>query len=109
MADVTTIEATKREGAGKGPARAARRAGLVAAMIYGNNLDAVMINLERRYLDQRFKKRAAIQKQIQELSRERAAFVATEMQKRNLDANKAFDVAVRKAIRKQAETKGFQW
>jgi hypothetical protein len=64
---------------------------------------------KQAYLDQQFKKRAGIQKQIQELNKERAKFVAAEMQKRNLDSDKAFDVAVRKAIRKQAESKGFQW
>ena len=36
MSDTTTIGAFERERVGKGSARAARRAGLVPAVIYGN-------------------------------------------------------------------------
>jgi len=52
MADVTTIPAVLRERAGKGAARAARRQGLVPALIYGNGVDPVMIAVERRHLEQ---------------------------------------------------------
>ena len=52
MADVTTIAAAPREHAGTGAARAARRDGFVPALIYGNNLDTVMVNLQRRNLEQ---------------------------------------------------------
>lgn len=51
MADVSTIAATPREGVGKGAARAARRNGKIPGMIYGNELDPVMINVERPILD----------------------------------------------------------
>jgi hypothetical protein len=64
---------------------------------------------KKAYLDKQFEKRAAIQKQIRELSKQRTGFISKEMVARNLDANKAFDVAVSKAIRKQAESKGFEW
>ena len=36
MSDITTISANQRERVGKGSARAARRAGLVPAVIYGD-------------------------------------------------------------------------
>ena len=50
MAEVTTLVANKREKAGKGSARAARRDGLVPAVIYGGKKDPEMITLERREL-----------------------------------------------------------
>lgn len=51
MAEVSTIAATPREGVGKGAARAARRNGKIPGMIYGNELDPVMIDVERPVLD----------------------------------------------------------
>ncbi|MGC6453785.1 MAG: 50S ribosomal protein L25/general stress protein Ctc, partial [Candidatus Puniceispirillaceae bacterium] len=44
----TTISASERERVGKGSARAARRAGLVPAVIYGNKKDPVGITMEAR-------------------------------------------------------------
>ena len=46
MAQVTTMTAEVRERAGKGPARATRRAGRVPAVIYGNKMDSVLISLD---------------------------------------------------------------
>jgi large subunit ribosomal protein L25 len=48
MSDNTTISAEQRERVGKGSARAARRAGLVPAVIYGDKKDPVGINLNAR-------------------------------------------------------------
>ncbi len=48
MSDNTTISAKQRERVGKGSARAARRAGLVPAVIYGDKKDPVGINLNGR-------------------------------------------------------------
>ena len=48
MSDTTTISASERERVGKGSARAARRAGLVPAVIYGNKKDPVGITMEAR-------------------------------------------------------------
>ena len=48
MSDMTTISASERERVGKGSARAARRAGLVPAVIYGNKKDPVGVNMEAR-------------------------------------------------------------
>ena len=46
MAQVTTMTAQPRERAGKGPARATRRAGRVPAVIYGNKIEPVLISLD---------------------------------------------------------------
>ena len=48
MSDMTTISASGRERVGKGSARAARRAGLVPAVIYGDKKDPVGITMEAR-------------------------------------------------------------
>jgi len=50
MAQVSTMNAELRERAGKGAARAARRAGKVPAVIYGNKQTPVMITLDPREL-----------------------------------------------------------
>jgi large subunit ribosomal protein L25 len=52
MADITTLAGSPRDLAGKGPARAARKAGNVPGVIYGNKLDPVMLAVERRALEQ---------------------------------------------------------
>ena len=48
MSDNTTISAEQRERVGKGSARAARRAGRVPAVIYGDKKNPVSITLETR-------------------------------------------------------------
>ena len=48
MSDITTISASERERVGKGSARAARRAGLVPAVIYGDKKDPVGITMVSR-------------------------------------------------------------
>ena len=48
MSDMTTISASERERVGKGSARAARRAGLVPAVIYGDKKDPVGITIVAR-------------------------------------------------------------
>ena len=48
MANVVTIEAEARERAGKGAARATRRAGKVPAVIYGARQEPSLIALDPR-------------------------------------------------------------
>jgi large subunit ribosomal protein L25 len=50
MAETISFEAHSRSGAGKGPARALRRAGRVPAVIYGERKEQQMISLEARAL-----------------------------------------------------------
>jgi hypothetical protein len=54
-------------------------------------------------------KRAGIQARILELTQQRSGFVADEMKERALDDSKAFDAALRRAIRAQAESRGFEF
>jgi len=50
MAQSPVIEATSREGAGKGAARAARREGYVPGVVYGDGQDPVTINIKHNVL-----------------------------------------------------------
>jgi large subunit ribosomal protein L25 len=50
MANVTTIEAEARERAGKGAARASRRAGMVPAVIYGAKQTPTLCQLDPRLI-----------------------------------------------------------
>ncbi len=50
MATIYPLNATLRNGAGKGAARAVRRAGRVPGVIYGNKLDATLISFDPRDL-----------------------------------------------------------
>jgi len=50
MAEMTILMAETRDGGGKGPARALRRAGRVPAVIYGDQKDQQMVSLEARAL-----------------------------------------------------------
>jgi large subunit ribosomal protein L25 len=55
MVDAIKIEAKPRDQAGKGAARAARRAGMVPAVIYGDKKPPVMINLDLLEINQLLK------------------------------------------------------
>lgn len=56
MAETPVLEATAREGSGKGAARAARRAGFVPAVIYGGGQDPQSINIKFNELIKTLKK-----------------------------------------------------
>jgi len=60
-----------------------------------------------KYVEEMAKKRAAIQKEIADLAAKRTEFIAMEMKKQGLAADAGLDGAVRRAVRKQAERKGF--
>ena len=51
MSDTATISASQRERVGKGSARAARRAGQVPAVIYGDKKDPLGITMEAREIN----------------------------------------------------------
>jgi large subunit ribosomal protein L25 len=57
MAEVETIAAASRDRAGKGTARAARRAGQIPAVIYGNKEEPLLITVDRTRLEQELGKR----------------------------------------------------
>ena len=50
MSDITTISANQRERVGKGSARAARRAGKIPAVIYGDKKQPISIEIEARMI-----------------------------------------------------------
>ncbi len=50
MSETSSLSVTAREGAGKGAARAARRAGMVPGVIYGDKKSPTLINLNPRDL-----------------------------------------------------------
>jgi len=50
MAEMPVIEATTREGVGKGAARAARRDGFVPGVVYGGGKDPISINIKHNVL-----------------------------------------------------------
>ncbi len=51
MAEISIIAAERRERAGKGPARAIRRAGRVPGVVYGSSQDPSLVTLDPRELD----------------------------------------------------------
>lgn len=55
MAEFTTLPAEPRERAGKGPARAVRRAGRVPGVIYGARKDPLMVSMDPRDLERELK------------------------------------------------------
>ena len=50
MPEIATLSAESRARAGKGAARATRRAGRVPGIVYGDNKEPVLISLEPREL-----------------------------------------------------------
>lgn len=56
MSDVVSLAAEVRGRAGKGGARAQRRAGRIPAIIYGNKVDPVMIAIEATELDRHLRR-----------------------------------------------------
>jgi large subunit ribosomal protein L25 len=56
MAEIHTLAAEPRQQGGKGTARAARRAGRIPAVIYGNKEEPVMVTLETRVLERELHK-----------------------------------------------------
>jgi hypothetical protein len=63
----------------------------------------------KKIIEEKYAERERLQKQIAELDKQRKEFVATEMKKKNLNDARAFDKAVRTAIRAQAKSKGYDF
>ncbi len=64
---------------------------------------------KKAYIEKKAREREAIQKEIQKLNAERQKFVAVEMKKLEQRGNNTLGAAISKAIRKQAEAKGFSF
>ncbi len=73
------------------------------------SMRALSLDERREHVAAMAAKRASIQDRIRELSDKRSDFVTGEMKARALDDTNAFDAALRRAIRAQAESKGFSF
>jgi hypothetical protein len=62
---------------------------------------------QKDYLNKKAAERAGIQKQIADLSAQRAKFIQEELKKSGKSTDKAFDAAMLKALREQAQRKDF--
>ncbi len=62
---------------------------------------------QQKCIDDAWTKRQGIQQKIQDVASKRDAHLAEEMKKRGVQDDGAFDRAIRDALRKQAESKGF--
>jgi hypothetical protein len=63
----------------------------------------------RAHLEQLLKTRKSIQKKIADSSLERQRWLAKERQRRAAEQARSFDFEVRKAVRAQAEARGFRY
>lgn len=63
----------------------------------------------KSHLEAKTKERAELQQKVAKLSAERQKFIDAEIKEKGLDQNKAFDQAVKKAVREQAEKKGLSF
>ncbi len=64
---------------------------------------------KKAYIADQAAKRVKIQKEIQDLSKKRDAYVKAEMAKKGLDEKASFDAALRKMVRTQAEKQNFEF
>lgn len=67
------------------------------------------IEERKAYVARKTAERDELQKKVKEVYEKQRAFVDSEMKKRNLTADSAFDEAVRKTVREQAEKKEFKF
>jgi len=59
------------------------------------------------YVEEMTRQRASVQKEITGATAKREAYIAEEMKRQSLDDSRSFDRVIRRAIRQQAESKGF--
>ncbi|MEK9827782.1 MAG: 50S ribosomal protein L25/general stress protein Ctc [Rhodospirillales bacterium] len=55
MSDITTISVSRRENVGKGAARAARRAGIIPAVVYGTDAEPISVGIQELELNRLIK------------------------------------------------------
>lgn len=56
MSDTTTISVSRRENVGKGAARAARRAGIIPAVVYGTEAEPISVGIQELELNRLIKR-----------------------------------------------------
>jgi Mg-chelatase subunit ChlD len=62
---------------------------------------------QKAHVEKKAAERAELGKQVAQMNAEREKFIQAEMKAKNLTEDKAFDEAVRRSVRSQAEKKGF--
>ncbi len=72
-------------------------------------MQAMTLEQRKAHVEKMQKDREAVQKQVVESSKKRDEYIANEVKTRGLTQDKAFDEAVRKAIREQGGRKGFTY
>lgn len=65
------------------------------------------VEQREKYVAEKMAKRGEIQKEIQELNKQRGEFIQAEVAKQGLDQTKSLDYNLRQAVRAQAQAKGF--
>jgi hypothetical protein len=73
------------------------------------NMRAMTVEQRREHVTAMASQRAEMQKKITDLNLRREAYVEQELKKSAQEDGKSFDAAIRKAIRAQAESKGFKF
>jgi hypothetical protein len=72
-------------------------------------MQGMTLEQKKAHIAQKAKEREELQKKINELGKKRQEFIAAEIKAKGLTQDKAFDEAVRKAVREQAEKRGLQF
>jgi hypothetical protein len=72
-----------------------------------DNMKTMTLEQKKAYVAEMTAKRADMQKQIADVNAKRQAYVEAEMKKMATANDQSFDAAIRKAIREQAQSKGF--
>jgi Mg-chelatase subunit ChlD len=72
-------------------------------------MQEMTLEQKKEHIAKKAQEREALQKQINELGKKRQEFIAAEIKSKGLTQDKAFDEAVRRAVREQAEKKGLQF
>ena len=65
------------------------------------------LDAQKSYINEKVKQRTDIQQQISDLNAQRAKFIQTELAKSGKPGDKAFEAAMLKALREQAQRNGF--
>ena len=67
------------------------------------------LEAKQKCVDEQWAKRQELQKKVEVAGAKRAVVIEEELKKRGVTEGAAFDQAVRAALRRQAEAKGFKW
>ncbi len=81
----------------------------IAEEDFPENMQSMTLEERDAYIQSMFQQRQQIQQEIKQISEQRQEFIQQQMEKQGLDDDQAFDAVVRKAIRNQARTKGYDF